>query len=305
MRHALRIFAGILLALTVRWSFRALRQDRKPIPEAALVTDGSLRQIEGIDVHYRREGGGLPVVLVHGLLGSTQTWLSVSTALSRKASAISVDLPGSGLSGKPPNFDYSPLAQGKLLARFIEETCAEPVVLVATSANAPAALHAASTSEADIKLVVLLSPVLEVNLPFDWDSMDRALRTRALELVLSSRRLLRLMMRCLSGSSPAASSAVEAIYMEGRTPGRVAALDRGIGMFLNGDGMAEVGDIEVPVRVIAGGRDPLASLLGLNALKNLTEDVSVTVLPRCAHLVELQAPEQVASLVERFIDEST
>ena len=305
MRHALRIFAGILLALTVRWLFRALRQDRKPIPEAALVTDGRLRQIDGIDVHYRREGRGLPVVLVHGLFGSTRTWLAVSTALSEKVSAISVDLPGSGLSGKPPNFDHSPQAQGGVLARFIEETCAEPVVLVATSVNAPAALHAASANRANVKLVVLLSPILEANLPFDWNSMDRTLRTRALEAVLSSRRLLRLMVRWLSGSSPAASSAVEAIYMEGRTPGRIAALDRGIGMFLNGDGLAGAGDIEVPVRVIAGGQDPLASRLGLNALGSLAKDVAVTVLPRCAHIVELQASEHVAALIERSIDELT
>ena len=247
----------------------------------------------------------MPVVLVHGLLGSTQTWLAVSTALSRKVSAISVDLPGSGLSGKPPNFDYSAQAQGRALARFIEETCAEPVVLVATSANTPAALHAASTSEADIKLVVLLSPVLGVNQPFDWDSISPALRMRALELVLSSRLLLRLVVRCLSGSSPAASSAAEAIYMEGRTPGRIAALDRGIGILLNGDGAAGAGDIQVPVRVIVGGRDPLASLLGLNAPGALANDVSVTVLPRCAHLLELQAPKRVAALVERFIDELT
>ena len=64
----LRIFAGVLLALTVRWLFRALRQDRRPIPEDALITDGRLLQIEGIDVHYRREGSGSPVVLAHGLL---------------------------------------------------------------------------------------------------------------------------------------------------------------------------------------------------------------------------------------------
>ena len=305
MRYAFRIFAAVLLALTVRWLFRALRQDRRPIPEAALVTDGSLLQIEGIDVHYRREGGRLPVVLAHGFLGSTQTWLSVSKALSRKVSAISVDLPGSGLSGKPPNFDYSPDAQGKVLARFIEAMCAGPVVLAATSANARAVLHAVSLVKVDVKLVVLLSPILKVSLPFDWNSMDGTLRRRALEIVLSSRRLLRVAIGWLSGSAPTVSGAVEAVYMEGRTPGRVAALDRAIGMLLNGDRLAEAGAVQVPVRVIVGGRDPLAPLLGLNALRTLATDVSATVLPDCAHMLELQAPEQVAALIERYIDELT
>ncbi|MCY3802206.1 MAG: alpha/beta hydrolase [Chloroflexi bacterium] len=299
----LRIFAGVLLALTVRWLFRGLRQDRRPIPEAALITDGRLLQIEGIDVHYRQEGAGSPVVLAHGLLGSTQTWRTVSTALSEKLSVTSVDLPGSGLSGKPHDFDYSPQSQGRVLARFIEETCPEPVVLVASSASAPAALHAASVGGAKLKLIVLLSPVLGLNLPFDWDSLAPALRVRMLETVLSSRRLLRLLIRWLSGSSRAAASVAESIYMEGRTPGRVAALDRAIGTLLNGEGMAGIGEIEVPIRVVVGGRDPLAGLLDRNFPDRLGGDVSVTVLSRCGHMIELQAPERVAALIERSIEE--
>ena len=299
----LRIFAGVLLALTVRWLFRALRQDRRPIPEAALIMDGQLAHIDGIDVHYRREGSGPAAVLAHGLLGSTQTWRAVSTALSGKFSVISVDLPGSGLSGKPSDFDYSPRSHGRVLAKLIEETCPEPVVLVASSANALAALHAASVGGAKPKLVVLLSPVLGLNLPFDWDSRAPALRMRMLETVLSSRRLLRLLMRWLSGSSRVGGGAAETIYMEGRTPGRVAALDRAIGTLLNGEGMARIGDIEVPIRVVVGGRDPLAGLLDLSAIGSLANDVSMTVLARRGHMIELQAPERVAALIERSIEE--
>ena len=305
MRHALRIVAGVLLALTARWLFRALRQDRRPIPEAALITDGRLLQIEGIDVHYRQEGAGAPVVLAHGLLGSTHSWQAVSTALSGKFSVISVDLPGAGLTGKPSDFDYSPRSHGRVLAKLIEETCPEPVVLVASSANAPATLHAASVSGAKLKLIVLLSPVPRFKLPFDLDSTAPTLRMRMLESVLSSRRLLRFLMRRLSGSSSAAAGVAEAIYMEGRTPGRVAALDRCIGSFLNGEDMTGIGDIEAPVRVVVGGSDPLAALLDRNLPDKPGEDVAVTVFPQCGHMIELQAPERVAALIERSIEDLT
>ncbi|MCY4109729.1 MAG: alpha/beta fold hydrolase, partial [Chloroflexi bacterium] len=154
-----------------------------------MITDGRLLQIEGVDIHYRQEGAGAPVVLAHGLFGSTHSWQAVSTALSGKFSVTSVDLPGAGLSGKPSDFDYSPRSHGRVLAKLVEETCREPVVLVASSANAPAALHAASVGGAKLKLIVLLSPVLRFKLPFDWDSTAPALRMRVLESVLSSRRL--------------------------------------------------------------------------------------------------------------------
>ena len=303
MFRLLQMCAGLLVVLTLRWLFRALRQDRTRIQEEALMTDGHIQQIDGIGVHYRREGAGLPVVLVHGLIGSTRTWSAASSKLSDKMSAISVDLPGSGLSAKPPDFDYSPRAQGEVLAKFIQQTCVETAVLVASSAGARVALHAASASQGNVRLIVLLSPIVGAYLPLDWKSSGGVLETRMLELALSSRRLLRLVIRSLSRNSPAADRAAEAIFMEARTSGYVAALQSSIGVLLNGGSQIPTGKIKVPVRCVVGARDPLAAFLGHDTLLALAADASVTVLPRCGHMVELQAPAQVSNLIERFIDE--
>ena len=53
------------------------------------------------------ESGGPVVVLLHGLAGSSSTWLPVLPALGRYAHVIALDLLGHGQSAKPRDGDYS------------------------------------------------------------------------------------------------------------------------------------------------------------------------------------------------------
>lgn len=47
-------------------------------------------------MHYTRTGRGKPLLLVHGLGGSSRSWDTVSPALAQTREVISVDLPGHG-----------------------------------------------------------------------------------------------------------------------------------------------------------------------------------------------------------------
>lgn len=54
-----------------------------------------------IDIAYREEGQGTPVLLLHGFCGSSAYWNSVVPLLSPTCRVIAPDLPGHGLSGVP------------------------------------------------------------------------------------------------------------------------------------------------------------------------------------------------------------
>lgn len=62
--------------------------------------------IHGHQVGYRRAGQGTPVVLLHGLAGSSRTWKDVMPALAERHDVIAPDLLGHGESAKPLG-DYS------------------------------------------------------------------------------------------------------------------------------------------------------------------------------------------------------
>jgi pimeloyl-ACP methyl ester carboxylesterase len=80
---------------------------------AGTVDEGRFRtmSVEDITLHghrvsYRREGWGPPILLIHGVTGSSETWADVTPFLSDRHTVIAPDLLGHGNSAKPRG-DYS------------------------------------------------------------------------------------------------------------------------------------------------------------------------------------------------------
>ena len=59
-------------------------------------------QIDGMDVHYRDEGIGQVIVLLHGTGASLHTWDKWTKELKKKYRVIRLDLPAYGLTGPHP-----------------------------------------------------------------------------------------------------------------------------------------------------------------------------------------------------------
>jgi pimeloyl-ACP methyl ester carboxylesterase len=74
--------------------------------------------IDGARIHYRDEGHGPTVVLLHGIASSLQTWDGWAQALRGQYRVIRLDLPGFGLTGPLPNHNYEPDAQLALLDKM-------------------------------------------------------------------------------------------------------------------------------------------------------------------------------------------
>jgi pimeloyl-ACP methyl ester carboxylesterase len=54
------------------------------------------------DMHYFRAGRGKPMLLVHGLGGTSRSWSPILSALARERGVVAVDLPGHGDSPRLP-----------------------------------------------------------------------------------------------------------------------------------------------------------------------------------------------------------
>jgi pimeloyl-ACP methyl ester carboxylesterase len=65
-----------------------------------------LTTLHGNDVAYRRAGEGSVLLLLHGIAGSSETWLPAMRLLRREFTVIAPDFLGHGASAKPPG-DYS------------------------------------------------------------------------------------------------------------------------------------------------------------------------------------------------------
>ena len=106
-------------------------------------------------LHHTRTGSGAPLLLVHGLGGSTRSWDSVSAALSREREVIAVDLPGHG---KSPAEEDSGTFDGlaRSLDRWIEQENLTGTDLVGSSLGGRLVLEMARRGTAGA--VVALDP---------------------------------------------------------------------------------------------------------------------------------------------------
>ena len=71
-----------------------------------MASDRTTFSLHGHDTFYRRAGDGPPVLLVHGMAGSSATWEPAMALLAEHHTVIAPDLPGHGRSDKPRG-DYS------------------------------------------------------------------------------------------------------------------------------------------------------------------------------------------------------
>ena len=77
--------------------------------------------VDGLQVHYRDEGLGFPVVLVHGTAASLHTWDAWTKKLKENYRVIRMDLPAFGLTGPNAQRDYSIKAYTNFLNSFLKE----------------------------------------------------------------------------------------------------------------------------------------------------------------------------------------
>lgn len=96
-------------------------------PQSKFVT------IESMKVHYRDEGEGDVILLLHGTASSLHTWDAWSNILSRHYRVIRMDLPGFGLTGPDPFNRYEVSDDVVFIEAFLQTLNIEKTHLIGSS----------------------------------------------------------------------------------------------------------------------------------------------------------------------------
>jgi pimeloyl-ACP methyl ester carboxylesterase len=112
--------------------------------------------IHGHDVGYRTGGSGPVLLLVHGMAGSSDTWLPVLLPLAERFTVVAPDLLGHGASAKPRG-DYSLGAFANSLRDLLVTLGHERVTLVGQSLGGGVAMQFAYQFPERCERIVLVS----------------------------------------------------------------------------------------------------------------------------------------------------
>ena len=115
--------------------------------------------VDGLAVHYVRQGRGPSIVLLHGLGGFAESWRGTIEALAKRADVLALDLPGFGLSAKPrTRYDLDFFT--RVLHGFLDVIGVGQASLVGHSLGGAVAVAYALTRPARVDRLALVSAVV-------------------------------------------------------------------------------------------------------------------------------------------------
>jgi pimeloyl-ACP methyl ester carboxylesterase len=88
---------------------------------------------------FRELGQGQPIIIMHGIFGSSDNWLTQSKILAEKYRVISLDLRNHGQSPHDDTFDYQSMANDLML--FIQEHKLENPIVIGHSMGGKVAMN--------------------------------------------------------------------------------------------------------------------------------------------------------------------
>ena len=247
------------------------------------------------------EGDGPPVVCVHGLGGTSNTFTPLLPALARHR-VIRVDLPGSGRSQR---------VEGTLsIERFVEalrDVCrrlnVERAHWVAHSMGTIVCQHLAAAHSALVRSLALFGPLLVPPEPARVAIRARAAKARA-EGVAGMHAIAETLVNAALSASTKASQPVAVAFV------RESLMRQGPECYartceaLADATAAPVERIAAPVLLVTGDEDAVAPPQAVRALADRLHGAKtrrVVVLSRCGHWTPIERPDECARELRDFL----
>jgi len=240
------------------------------------------------------------VVLLHGFGGTHRAWDAVGAALDgERYRPLALDLPGHGDAAdaaRPISFDA---CVANVLAHSPER-----FILCGYSLGGRVALHVALAAPERVSRLVLVSSTAGIE-----DEGERAERRRAdheladqLERIPYEQFIERWRSQPLFAQDPPEARALALEDQRRNRPDALAAVLRGIGTGEMQPLWDRLGELRMPVTVIAGERDAKFRALGARMVE-LLADAELVVVPG-GHGLALETPAGVAGAIGAGVEDA-
>jgi pimeloyl-ACP methyl ester carboxylesterase len=301
--------AGVALALALLAILFAANT-RRDLPLATVRahwTDGASRflDIDGLTIHYRDEGAGPPLVLIHGTSASLHTWDGWVDRLRARHRIVRFDLPGFGLTGPSPSHDYRVVTYVELVDRVAARLGLGRFALGGNSLGGDVAWHYALAHPERVSALILVDAAgyqlfgRGVPLAFHvarWPLVPELLAHLDPHGIVDSS-----VRRVYGDPTRIAAGVVDRYYELTLRPGnRRAFVDR---MRADDpDDSGHVRELRVPALVLWGARDRLLQLAAGRQFASDIPGARLIVYDDLGHVPMEEDPARTAADVEAFLD---
>ena len=237
-----------------------------------------------------------PLVLVHGFMGGSAQWDGYVDDLLKRRKLIAVDLPGFGSNAHLPPIHsiggYADWVVGHLRGLGVEK-----YHLLGHSMGGMIVQDIARLDRGKIDRLVLYATGAIGVLPGRFETIEDSKR-RATEdgPVATARRIAAtwfLDREAADGYEPCAAIAAQT---------ELAAIHAGLDAMQSWSGAQTLQEIEQDTLILWGDRDRTYPWKQIHSLWAAIPNISLAVVPGCAHAVHAEKPDLFQSLISEFLD---
>ncbi|UCG71719.1 MAG: alpha/beta hydrolase [Chromatiales bacterium] len=293
---------SVVAVLAAIWVFRDIPAEEL---EARYMSPASrFLNVDGVRIHYRDEGSGPPIVLIHANFASLIGWDPWVEALKDSYRVIRFDMTSHGLTGPDPSGDYTLPRTVELTERFIDALGLEELTIGGTSLGGTVSIHYAASHPDRVKGLILLSPGA-------LEGREQARRgvpkqARVLEYILP-RALPKYMLSSAYGDKDKLTDEVidrwhDMWLREGQ---RAAQLQR-LSQYESGDLRGIAGQVQAPTLLLWGEANPQARVEQAYELEEMltgVESLELIIYPGVGHMAVQEAGDEIAVDVRAWLDE--
>lgn len=261
--------------------------------------------ILGMPVHYRVEGKGDPLLLIHGTSSSLHTWDVWTDELKGDFTVIRLDLPAFGLTGPKPDGDYSMDAYMGFIGLFLKKLGIEKCAIAGNSLGGAIAWNYALANQTQVEKLILI----------DASGLPRKeIKDVSFVFKLASTPILKdILMYCTPKSLH--ESSLKEVYAddskvtdelvqryfdmslrEGNRKAFVERINRA-----NDQIKADPSKLKMPVMIMWGEEDLWVKLADAHRFSELIDDHELVIYPNVGHLPMEEIPVQSAKDAKLFL----
>ena len=265
------------------------------------------KRIAGTTIHYRDEGTGTPIVLLHGTAASLNTWDAWATELSKSHRVLRLDLPGFGLSGPNATHTYSIDYYSNLLLHFLYTLGIEKAHFAGSSLGGQIAYNFAANHTERVHKLILVSPTgvtnandKSISLPF------RLAQTPLLKHTLryiTPRFIVEKSLREVYGddsklTEQAISLSHDMLLREGNREAFIARMNT-----TDADNSHKLAQVQAPTLILWGEADAWVPVTDAAHFQHSIKGARVVTYPGAGHIPMEELPQQTVQDALLFLGE--
>jgi pimeloyl-ACP methyl ester carboxylesterase len=263
-----------------------------------------------VRLHLEVAGAGAPLLLIHGLGGSSYSWRRLMPALARTHRVFALDLKGFGRSDKPFDLAYSPDDQAQLIIAFMRQRGLTGATVVGHSFGGTVALALAlelrRTEPGRLRRLVLLnSPAYPQDIPMKQAFLTLPIvpyvALLAIPPIFTARAGLTSSYFGIGHVSDRDIGIyADALHESGGRHALIATMRR-IGEISRAGTVENYAVLSVPTLLIWCRHDPVVPLANGQRLQREMRHAELAVIERCDHTPAEEAPQETLAYIQRFL----